>query len=76
MPKDLKPRNEAAAGKQIGWIDILDNWALVVPDLAEFYGVDLYDPALSSRTWPWLRGLIYGLLSTPASRLARALHTG
>lgn len=60
-------------GKRIGWSDILDNWALIVPDMAQFYGIDLYDPALNSRPWPWLRGLIFDLLSTPGSRLARAL---
>jgi len=69
----LKPRHEASEPKRIGWEDILDAWNLVVPDLADIYGVDLYDPALESRPWTWLRGLIYGLLSTPSSRLARKL---
>jgi len=60
-------------GKQIGWEDILNNWGLVVPDLAETYGIDLYDPALDDRPWPWLRGLILGLLGTPNTRIARKL---
>lgn len=69
----MKPRNEAKEAKRVGWKEILEAWDLVVPDLAEVYGVDLYDPALKRRPWPWLRGLLMGLISTPNSRLSRHL---
>lgn len=55
------------------WIDILTRWDLVICDLAEKYGIDLYDPAVRARPWPGVRTLIFGLLSDPSSRLHRAL---
>lgn len=54
------------------WRDILTRWALVEADLHSVYGIDLHDPALERRSWPWLRSRVLGLL-TVESRLARAL---
>lgn len=74
MPNEHRPENRATAGtgRSIGWADILEHWPLVVRDLAEHARVDVYDPALDARPWPWLRTHILGLLDIP-SRLTRAL---
>ena len=55
-------RRVVPEGQRVGWADILEHWDVVVPDLAAVYGVDLYDPAYRGRSWPWLKGLIIGLL--------------
>lgn len=68
-------RAENEQGKGVGWDDIFEHWAHVVPDLAEVYGVDLYDSAYADRPWPWLRGLILGLLHR-SSALSRAVQQG
>lgn len=66
----MKPRHKPQGS--VEWGDLLDRWGLIVLDLLEVYGVDLYDPSVRDRPWPWLRGLILGLLSRP-SRLSRDL---
>jgi hypothetical protein len=48
------------------------HWSEVVADLAETFGVDLYDDAVLARPWPGVRTMILSLLSAP-SRLAAAL---
>lgn len=53
---------------------ILRLWPLVVPDLSELYGIDVYDRELMhSRPWPWLRQHLIGLLSSRQSRVRRVL---
>jgi hypothetical protein len=44
-----------------------------VADLAQFFGVDLYDPAVLDRPWPGIRTMVFALLDMPESRLRRAL---
>jgi hypothetical protein len=77
IPAGLKPETPTTdtRGRQIWWTDIVRHWDLVIQDLAEKYGIDLYDPAVLARPWPGVRTLILGLLSSP-SRLARALEKG
>lgn len=55
----------------MGWKELLAHWDLIVPDLSEVYSIDVW--ASRDRCWPWLRDHILGLLSTPRSRLGRAL---
>ena len=54
-------------------LGIVSHWRCVVADLAEFFGVDLYDPAVLARPWPGVRTMIHALLDMPESRLRRAL---
>ena len=54
-------------------LGIVTNWRLVVADLAQHFGVDLYDPAVLARPWPGVRIMIHSLLDMPESRLRRAL---
>lgn len=54
---------------------MLTLWSLVPLDLHETFGVDMGDRALlRSRSWPWLRARIAALVSTPGTRLQRALR--
>jgi hypothetical protein len=46
----------------------------VIADLAEIYGVDLYDPQVLARPWPGVRTMLFALLDHPNSRLRRALR--
>ncbi|UFU03433.1 hypothetical protein LQF12_02145 [Ruania suaedae] len=52
---------------------IVSNWRCVVADLAEFFGVDLYDPAVLDRPWPGVRTMLFALFDKPESRLRRVL---
>lgn len=51
------------------WFQILENWGLVLRDLASIYHLDLSDPATLARPWPGVRDYITGLLDEPTSRL-------
>jgi hypothetical protein len=53
---------------------IVTHWRLVIADLAEIYGVDLYDPQVLARPWPGVRTMLFALLDHPNSRLRRALR--
>lgn len=55
------------------WSAITAHWGAVVADLAEFFGVDLFDPDVQGRPWLGVRTMIYALLTDPRSRLRRAL---
>lgn len=70
--------NTSAGGTQ-GAADIdgsikalVDNWQIVVADLALHYHVDLYDPDVLARPWPGIRTMIFSLIDTP-TRLRAAL---
>jgi hypothetical protein len=52
---------------------IVTHWRVVVADLAQHFGVDLYDPAVLDRPWPGVRTMIFALLDMPESRLRRVL---
>ena len=54
-------------------LGIVTHWRVVVADLAQFFGVDLYDPAVLDRPWPGVRTMIFALLDMPESRLHRVL---
>ncbi|GEM_PF-4586186 len=54
---------------------IVTHWRVVVADLAQHFGVDLYDPAVLDRPWPGVRTMIFALLEMPESRLRRVLTT-
>lgn len=56
-------------------LGIVTHWRCVVADLAQHFGVDLYDPAVLDRPWPGVRTMIFALLDMPESRLRRALTT-
>ncbi|MGV8972915.1 MAG: hypothetical protein ACOH10_11385 [Rhodoglobus sp.] len=64
---------KAATGRAYWWADVVGHWDLVIADLAERFGIDLYDPAVLARPWPGVRTLILGLLRVD-SRLANALR--
>ncbi|WP_105567126.1 hypothetical protein [Microbacterium halophytorum] len=80
MPADVRPAAPAApapAGATKIDLDeslltLVENWRLVVADLALHYGVDLYDPAVRGRPWPGVRTMIFSLLDSD-TRLRRAL---
>lgn len=52
---------------------IVTHWRVVVADLAQHFGVDLYDPSVLDRPWPGVRTMIFALLDMPESRLRREL---
>ena len=52
---------------------VVTHWRLVVADLAERFGIDLYDPAVLARPWPGVRTMVFSLLEMPDSRLHAAL---
>lgn len=52
---------------------IVTHWRVVVADLAQHFGVDLYDPAVLDRPWPGVRTMLFALLDMPESRLRRVL---
>ena len=47
------------------------HWTLVVADLQQHYGVAEY--RVQDAPWPWFRGLVFGLLTIPDSRIVAAL---
>lgn len=52
---------------------ILANWRLVIADMAQFFGTDLYDPAVRAKPCQGVRTMIFALLEMPESRLRQAL---
>lgn len=70
MPEHLKPAAPTAAeGKPAAadidgsFLALVNNWRLVVAELAE-RGIDLYDPAVLARPWPGVRAVIFSLLDS------------
>ena len=61
-------------GAGITWADIFGRWQLVEVDLHQLYGVDLASGVWKTRTGPWLRIRVLGLLTEPTTRLFRALR--
>lgn len=58
----------------ITWVDIFQRWQLVEADLHQLYGVDLASGVWQSRSGPWLRIRVLGLLTEPSTRLFRVLR--
>ena len=52
---------------------IVENWDVVVSELAEKYHVDLFDPVVRARPWLGIRAMIFALIATPGTRLRQAL---
>ena len=52
---------------------IVTHWRIVVAEMAEVYGLDLYDPATLARPWPGVRTMIFALLERPHGHLRAAL---
>lgn len=81
MPSDLLPPPPvpAAAGTQgqpaTDWslLGLICQWRVVVAEVAEVYGLDLYDPAVRRRPWPGIRTMIFALLDRPGGLLRAAL---
>lgn len=78
MPAHLKPGGITAptdpAKVEIdgSWTALVRHWPLVIADLSQIHGLDLYDPAVLARPWPGVRTLIFDLLDRP-TRLREAL---
>ena len=79
MPAELRPAppKEAAAATAAdvdgSLLGLVTHWRLVIAEMAEVYGVDLYDPAVLARPWPGVRTMIFALLERPGGRLRGAL---
>lgn len=76
MPAELRP--EAVSTSSRPEVDesmgaLLTHWRLLVVDLAQFFHVDLYDPAVRARPCQGIRTMAFALLDMPESRLRRAL---
>lgn len=73
---DNPPERTAQAGgkgpgRSVDLWDVFTRWDLVVADLAAIHHIP---PAqITEQPWPALRGLIFGLLNEPASRLRKNL---
>lgn len=61
-----------ARGEAITWEQVYMAWSQVVCDLHSEYGIDLTRDVLMTRSWPWLRTRILGLLHAD-TRTYRAL---
>ena len=77
MPQELRPEAPKAAFKA-PTVDgslsaIATHWRIVVAEMAEVYGLDLYDPAVLARPWPGVRTMIFALLERPHGHLRAAL---
>jgi len=77
-PAHLRPAPTSAVAASAPAIDrsmlaLVMHWRLVIADLADFFGIDLYDPAVRSRPWMGVRTMIFALLEQPDSRLRKAL---
>lgn len=77
----MQPEAAAPTAGQAPEVDqsmsaLLTNWRLVVADMGQFYGIDLYDPSVRARPCQGVRTMIFSLLDMPESRLRRALTTG
>lgn len=55
----------------IGWADILERWTLLVADFRDVYGTSVSDESVG---WVEFRSLVWGLLSSDTSRIARDLR--
>ena len=81
MPAELRPppATTTAGGKPSevdgSLLGLIGQWRIVVAELAEHYGVDLYDPVVLARPWPGIRTMIFALVDRPGSRLKAALTT-
>ncbi len=77
MPAELRPEAPKSAFKAPvvdGSLSaIASHWRIVLAEMAEVYGVDLYDPAVLARPWPGVRTMIFALLERPGGRLRGAL---
>lgn len=56
------PAEEVARQDALTWPALLAQWALIEPDLHQFYGIDADSGILAARTGRWLRVKIRGLL--------------
>lgn len=77
-PANVRPEPTSVVAASAPDIDrsmlaLVMHWRLVIADLADFFGIDLYDPAVRSRPWMGVRTMIFALLEQPDSRLRRAL---
>jgi len=73
--KRYEEEPDAAEAAQLTWWEILSRWQLVQLDMHQTYGIDMGDrDLLRSRSWPWLRLRVVGLVSEPGTRLQRALR--
>ena len=76
VPAELRPKAAAhkAKGPRLDWslLGLVSAWRCVVADMAEVYGLDLYDPEVLARPWPGVRTMIFALIDRP-SRLREAL---
>lgn len=67
------PADRQGDGQPITWAQLLEQWPTIAADLLDVYGVDVWDRRLMRhRPWPWLRGLVRGLLAAD-TRIARLL---
>jgi hypothetical protein len=76
VPVHLRPEAVSAPDAKApevdgSWFALVDNWRLVVAELAE-RGIDLYDRGVLARPWPGVRAVIFSLLDSP-TRLRAAL---
>lgn len=56
------------------WRLVFNNWdRYLLPDLMQFFRIDLYDDATLNRSWRWLHQFVMALLDIPDSRLARSM---
>ena len=69
------PKAAAAAGPDIdrSLLGLVMNWRVVTVEVAEVYGIDLYDPAVLARPWPGIRDMIFALIDRPGGWLRAAL---
>lgn len=81
VPDAMKPERPVLGpgGKPVPKVDgsicaLVENWRVVVADLALHFGVDLYDPAVLARPWPGVRTMIYSLVGSD-TRLRRVLSS-
>lgn len=80
VPVELRPPAVTTTAAKAPEVDgsllaIVTHWRLVIADLAEFFGVDLYAPTVLDGPWPGVRTMLFSLLDKPESRLRRALTT-
>lgn len=68
-------RNTEQQTISANWSEILTEWTSIELDFqdAGIYGIDLESGILDRRSWRWLSLRIAGLISSPSSRLHRAL---
>ena len=69
------PPTETGGGASVdrSLLAVVSHWGLAVADLAQFYGLDMFDPAVLARPWPGVRTMLLSLLDMPGSRLNAAL---